>query len=132
MKTNLNLVSKEISKRLIDKGFDYEVEYLYNDDGSLEKLSDYTNDYNGKLPAPQAEIVLQYLREEHEIDMFLARIGNVTMPNIGYAFIIFYQNEYDPKFLNTPFETAEEAKISAIENVLDYMDGKNNFMKENK
>lgn len=128
MKTKLNLLSENIVKRLIDKGFDYEVDHVYNKNGDIVYLAKYTSEYGEEnTPAPYIEIALQFLKNEYDIDIFLARIGNITMPNIGYAFIMFYPDEYEPKFLDKPFRTAEDALSAGIVNTLDYIDGINNF-----
>ena len=127
MKTKLNLLSKELSERLINIGFDYEVDYVYDNDGSIKRLDNFTNDYNGLTPAISAEIATQYLREEHNIDIFMARIGNITMPNIGYSFIIFVDDDCEPKFINTAYETYEEAIIDSIAKTINFINGINEF-----
>lgn len=128
MKTNLNIVPKELSERLLKLGFDYEVDHVYLDDELIKRLDKYTNEYDGKIPAPYPEIVIQFFREVHSIDIFMARIGNVTMPNLGYSFICFIGDDETPKYMNAIFESYEDAQIEAIKNILDYLDGTNNFL----
>lgn len=131
MKTNLNFLSKELSERLVKNGFDYDVDYVYDNDGTLKRLDDFTNNYNGLVPAISAEIAMQYFRREHNIDIFMARIGNVTMPNIGYSFIIFVEDDCEPKFINNAYETYEEAIIDSIAKTINFINGINEFTSPN-
>ena len=129
MKTKLNLLNLELSKFIYDNGFDYEVEFIYDSKGELRKLADYSNDYTTDIPCPTTAIALQFIREKFGLDIFIARIGNITMPKIGYAYIVFFGDDATPKFVTTPFESYEEAIINALDKVLKFMDGEDEFEK---
>ena len=128
-KTNLNIVPKELMIKLLEKGFNYEVDYVYDDEDKLEYLGKYTDKYENKIPAPHADIVIQFLRENYDIDVFGAVMGNITMPKIGYAYIVFFGDDATPKFVTTPFESYEDAILDALDKVLKFMDGEDEFDK---
>lgn len=130
MKTNLNFLSKELSKRLVKNGFDYDIDYVYDNGESLKRLDNFTNNYNGLIPAISAEIAIQYFREVHDIDIFMARIGNVTIPKLGYSYICFVPDDDSPKYKNTVHETYESAQLEAIAMCTDFIEGIDNFDKQ--
>ena len=117
MKTNINIVPLDIVKRILELGFDYEVLYKYLGDNTIERLSDWQVVEDN--PAPMALTVLQWFREQKDITMFPIRIGNVTIPNMGYSFIYYLPNDPDPKYDGIPYETEEEAIIEGIKHILD-------------
>lgn len=116
MKTNLNILDKNLSAIVKDLGFDYEVLYYY-DNGELVKMDDWSIVEN-YLPAPMFMNVAQWLREEKDITIFPIRIGNVTIPNLGYAFITYFPEDAEPKFVPEPHETEEEAMIEGLKYVI--------------
>ena len=117
MKTNLNIVPLEIVKEILELGFDYEVLYKYVDDTIIEKLNDWTVITDN--PAPMASTVLQWFREQKDITIFPIRVGNVTMPNMGFSFIVYLPDDPEPKYNAEPFETEEEAIIRGIKFTLE-------------
>ena len=116
MKTNLNLLDIDLCKFLLSIGFDYEVEYVYNSAGNLIRLNDYTSDYKDNIPCPSVSIAMQFIRKNLDIDVFIARVGNLTMPNLGYSYIIFYKDEVEPVLadVNICCLTYEEAEMEAL------------------
>lgn len=128
MKTKLNLLNLELSKFIYDNGFDYEVEFIYDSKGELRKLADYSNDYTKDIPCPTTTIALQFIREKFGLDIFIARIGNITMPKIGYSFMIFKEDKIDPIVGEIPYETFEDAEIAAIKKSQELINELNNVV----
>ncbi|MCH5167509.1 MAG: hypothetical protein J1F35_06390 [Erysipelotrichales bacterium] len=116
MKVNLNLLPYDLTQEYLKLGYDYEVLYEYEDESTARKLKNWTNDC--KNPCPMAEHVCQWLREEKDLQLFPIRVGNATMPFLGYAFIIFSLNKANPEFTGEPYGTAEEAIIEGLKYII--------------
>ena len=117
MKLNLNLLPYDLTQEYLKLGYDYEVLYKYEDKNTARKLEFWTTKCDN--PCPMAEHVCQWLREEKDLQLFSIRVGNVTMPFLGYTFIIFSPDDSKPSYTGEPYGTAEEAIIAGLKYIID-------------
>lgn len=118
--THLNLANYELALRLKNVGFNYWTEYYF--DKNKEIIRGEYADYNAdddKVGSPNGYIIRQWLRNEYECDIFICRLGNITIPNIGYSFIVYLQDNTEPFICQKPFETYEDAEIAGINYIFD-------------
>lgn len=117
MNTNLNIVTLEIAKKLKECGFYYSCDFYYTNDGQLVHDTEYRNwnDDPDKVSAPHAFIVPQWLRNEHQIDIFACRLTNITSPMLGYTYAIFHGDNVEPITSDNAQESYEAAIIKGIE-----------------
>lgn len=117
MNTNLNIIPFDLCKKLKEINFSYYCDYYYDNNGNLQHTLEY-KDWNldeDKISAPYAFIVCQWLRNEHEIDLFACRLTNITTPMLGYTYAIFCEGEVEPITSDYPEESYELALLKGIE-----------------
>lgn len=119
MKTNLNLVSEEVSKRIVNKGFDYEVLYKFVD-GQPIKMDDWqVVDH----PCPSYNTVRQWLSEQFDYEVFVTRIGIQTLPDAGYGMVIYIPDDNSFKTDLCIYKNYEECLEHGVIHALDIIDG---------
>lgn len=113
--THLNLVDYKLATKLKQYGFHYWTEYYFDKDQNITRgeYADY-NSGTDTTSSPGAYIIRQWLRNEYECDVFICRLGNVTVPLLGYSFIVYTSEDTEPITCEDTFETFEDAEIAGI------------------
>ena len=109
----MKLVSKDLTTKLKEKGFTFELPIRYDGKGTYYHYVD-----------PQISQVLKWLREEKDIDIVIYPIDRNTiyMGDDKYILsIYFYEKRIDEihKDKNDLFDKYEDACIAGIEYIID-------------
>ena len=108
---NEDFVSFELAKKLKEKGFDWRVDYAYDNDGECKYIiTEYDVDY---IPAPTISQVLKWLRKEKKIHI------RPSVYHIGWDFDITTtegERIYDSI---GRYKSYEQAALAGIEYYLD-------------
>ena len=132
----MKFINKQLALKLKEKGFDkpcfgwYDTQITDNNElylnvkkGNYKDLLEYTNDFEWIIDAPTIEQVLEWLREEKDIDIVIYPIDRNTifMGGEKYILAIYFCGKRDYKIHkdnNDKFVKWEDACIAGIEYVI--------------